>query len=700
MDRYCPTPGDVHSAGRAAATRIARVLLAALVLMAPAPVSALAAGEFVAAELKGDGWSASNVTFQLALTDNSDFSGRVVAASLRIPELQIELRDVTIDCPLLALNRAAVSCADARISLLGLPLDSPRLTATFYYEFDTGATKLELPRVRIAGGQASVVFSGQQNWRADITTTGLSMAKLKAAARGWFAIPLPDGVDGKLDSRLRLEGGDRIERANGRASFYAISGSNEAGSLASENLGASIDFDARRDDTDWLADLTLSESRGQAYFLPVFIDFALNPLVLSASVVIPADGDWLVDFKTEQAGIGAFTGELAIDGRNGELRQAAVTSGRAVLPGAYDVYLQPFLVGTSADSLETAGAIEVKADFSGPTLRALELGLTEIYLDDRRGRFALYGLEGNVNWQGDAIGRSLLSWQGGYVYKIGVGAAKLTLDTGRGNVLLVEPAVIPVLDGRLRLSRFELATSESDLPDLEFEADIEQIGLRALTRALGWPPFSGTLSGRIPRMRLANNAITVAGAMSAEVFDGSITIDNLYISEPFGVLPQATADVTIRTVDLAALSSTFSFGHMEGRLDGELKQLRMLGFSPVSFGAKLYTTPNDRSRHRISQQAIENISDLGGAGATAVLSRGLLRFFEDFAYDKIGWSCVLEDEICSMSGVAPAPNGGYYIVKGKGLPRINVIGYRSRVSWPTLVAKLRNINASSASVRP
>jgi hypothetical protein len=41
-----------------------------------------------------------------------------------------------------------------------------------------------------------------------------------------------------------------------------------------------------------------------------------------------------------------------------------------------------------------------------------------------------------------------------------------------------------------------------------------------------------------------------------------------------------------------------------------------------------------------------------------------------------------------MDGVAPAPNGGYYLVKGKGLPRIDVIGSSRRVDWPRLVQQL------------
>jgi hypothetical protein len=37
--------------------------------------------------------------------------------------------------------------------------------------------------------------------------------------------------------------------------------------------------------------------------------------------------------------------------------------------------------------------------------------------------------------------------------------------------------------------------------------------------------------------------------------------------------------------------------------------------------------------------------------------------------------------------VLPAP-GGYYIVKGRSLPRIDVIGSQTRVAWTTLVRQL------------
>jgi hypothetical protein len=93
---------------------------------------------------------------------------------------------------------------------------------------------------------------------------------------------------------------------------------------------------------------------------------------------------------------------------------------------------------------------------------------------------------------------------------------------------------------------------------------------------------------------------------------------------------------------------------------------------------------------------------VGGGGAAAVLSTGFLRFFEVFAYDRIGLRCRLRDNVCAMSGVGPAKSGpqgtGYYIVKGRGVPRIDVVGYRETVSWPRLVQQLAAITRSSAPI--
>jgi hypothetical protein len=40
-----------------------------------------------------------------------------------------------------------------------------------------------------------------------------------------------------------------------------------------------------------------------------------------------------------------------------------------------------------------------------------------------------------------------------------------------------------------------------------------------------------------------------------------------------------------------------------------------------------------------------------------------------------------------MSGIEPR-GGGYYLVKGRGLPRIDIIGNEGHVDWPQLLSQI------------
>ena len=99
--------------------------------------------------------------------------------------------------------------------------------------------------------------------------------------------------------------------------------------------------------------------------------------------------------------------------------------------------------------------------------------------------------------------------------------------------------------------------------------------------------------------------------------------------------------------------------------------------------------PDDRSRHRISQRAIDNISELGG-GVSGLASKGLLGLFEDFGYKRLGIGCRLQRGVCEMRGVRPAEHG-YYLIEGGGIPRVDVIGFNRQIDWQRLVEQLANI---------
>jgi hypothetical protein len=45
------------------------------------------------------------------------------------------------------------------------------------------------------------------------------------------------------------------------------------------------------------------------------------------------------------------------------------------------------------------------------------------------------------------------------------------------------------------------------------------------------------------------------------------------------------------------------------------------------------------------------------------------------------------------------PNGGYYIVKGSGLPRIDVIARNRLVAWKSLLERLKSIRVEGMEVK-
>ena len=222
--------------------------------------------------------------------------------------------------------------------------------------------------------------------------------------------------------------------------------------------------------------------------------------------------------------------------------------------------------------------------------------------------------------------------------------------------------------------------------------------MQAFSTAIGWPELAGSLSGVIPEVEYKNSELSLGGTLLVQAFDGDITLRNLKISEPLGLVPRLWADARLEHLDLETLTKTFSFGRIEGKLQGEITDLYMEAWQPVKFDAHFETPPDDHSRHRISQKAVDSISNLGGAGVGGALSRGFLRFLEDFPYRRLGIRCRLEKGICHMDGVAPIGDG-YYLVQGRLIPpRLDMVGHESQVDWQSLVQRIIAVTQSPTPV--
>jgi hypothetical protein len=428
------------------------------------------------------------------------------------------------------------------------------------------------------------------------------------------------------------------------------------------------------------------------YIDPVFIELDARPLTAAVRLDWQPGTHRLVirSFDMQQPGALSLHASGVINPEQaGWVDTLVLDVRRGELPALYETWLQPWLGDTLFADLNTTGGISGRLQWDAGKLAGIALTPEGLGIDDNEQRFGLTGITGQLAWTRTGVVRqSELRWDNGHLYRVPLGSAHIVATADATTLHLGEPARIGILDGELQLAEFTLEYPDGAIRRWQVDGMLTPVSMRRLTRSLGWPEFAGKLSGTIPDVEYAGGILEVGGELLVRVFDGEITLRNLKLEQPFSVVPRLRVDAQVKGLDLETLTRTFSFGRIEGRLDGRLDGLLMESWRPVAFDAGFATPLDDDSRHRISQQALDNISSIGGGGVGGALSRSFLRFFEDFPYDRLGISCRLENGICAMDGVAPAANG-YYIVKGRLLPpRIDVIGYAERVNWNSLVAQL------------
>jgi predicted membrane GTPase involved in stress response len=94
---------------------------------------------------------------------------------------------------------------------------------------------------------------------------------------------------------------------------------------------------------------------------------------------------------------------------------------------------------------------------------------------------------------------------------------------------------------------------------------------------------------------------------------------------------------------------------------------------------------------------VNNLTAVGGGGIAGGLQGTVLKIFKTFGYKRIGLTCALKGDVCSMGGLGNAKDG-YTIVEGSGLPRLTVVGHQREVDWPTLVRRLQAATEGSGPV--
>jgi hypothetical protein len=500
---------------------------------------------------------------------------------------------------------------------------------------------------------------------------------------------------GRLDAELALDLRDAGIQSSGRFTLDGVGFDTPSGTLAGQGLGGTGRFNLDTTDGPARMDLDASLRGGELLLGPLYAKLPDHPVQLGLRANAQGGAFEVSRLRLNDADALQLDGALAFDAK-GDLKTLKLDRLHASFPAAYERYGQAWLNAMGLQDVRMAGQISGNIDLRSDGPRSFAFTTDRLDMADAAGRVAIENLHGGLDWssQGDRPATTL-GWRSLQFYRIANGAAQSQWRSHGGTLSLQQPLLVPVLNGQLRIGELDWRPAAAKGQRLATSMVLTGVDMAAFSKAMGWPAFPGTLGGAIPSLRWVDDRFELAGGLSASLFGGFVDITRLSLQQPFGPSPVLSGDIALKQLDLAAITSVFDFGSITGRLDGSVNDLRLVDWSPVAFDAKLLAD----SGGRISQRAVNNLTTVGGGGIAAGLQGAVLKLFKTFGYKRIGLNCALQGAVCQMSGL-DASDGGYTIVEGSGLPRLQVIGHQTQVDWPTLVQRLHEaINGAAPEVR-
>jgi len=597
---------------------------------------------------------------------------------------------VDIQCPEIIVRQHSLSCPDGIADIQSSWLNSSKIPFNFFYSKQT--SNFHLGKAKLAGGILNIdAWKKNDRWKTKLLARNIDVKFVKRRLK----IDLFETFSGQLDVDV-VASGTQTEISSLKAKVNTKSWiiQNKEASIDAQNLGLIAKIQAVNKRGNWRFSSQINFQTGSVYVEPLYVVAGEQPISVNADGIWQRRNNQLVIEKINILHPGILNlhaqGWLAPD-QPVNLQGTLKTDD---LNAVSKVYLAPFFTATAMEGIEFTGKLHADFKMVQQSLTDLQLSFSKLGVVDEQNRVGLQGGEGQIEWSKflNSPVQSRLGWKKLTLFNLPVDASELVFSTMANSLQLDKGTALPFLGGAVEIHDFFLQLKDSKKPDIHFQGAIRNVSLAKMTEKLNWQPLTGEINGEIPGIAYQNDRLSIEGELKVQVFDGEIRIRDMAVSGLFSPLPKLYLDLDIERLDLNQLTRKFDFGNMQGRLSGEIRNLYLENWKPVTFFAWLGTPEDDDSLHRISQKAVNNLASIGGGGAVDVLSRTFLRFFETFGYDKVGIGCYLYEGVCQLMGVGPAEQGGYYIVKGGGLPRIDVIGYNPRVDWQVLLQRLSRIS--------
>lgn len=610
---------------------------------------------------------------------------------LDAPNLGYSFRNLSWECPLQRDGDGGWRCegelrsGGAQPMRLGVDLG----TAFTDVVLRQGASRLEVHRQAAA----------PDDTRIDLVKVPLLWSQA-LLSRAWA-----DGrwKAGQLDGRLLVSApANRPLQVTGPLALTAAALETPDGSIAAEGLGASLELDYRNAPNEQRVDLRGELRGGEVLFGSAYVALPPTPVALRIDAIGDAAGWRLPTLLWCDGDVLTTHGSAAL-APDGALHALDMEVDSDDLSPLTDRYLSGWLGSFGLGQLTLKGRMNTRLHLDASGMRGFDAHFDQVDVNEPGGKFRFDRLDGDLRFSADAPVDSALRWGSGQLYGLDFGAVELPLHSADGVIALRAPTSVEAIGGKLRFDRFQLRPPQGGKGmQANFGLTLDAFDIGKLAQSMDWPAFRGTLSGTIPDARYLDDKLVFEGGLEMRVFDGSVKVSSLAMERPFGVAPTLSADLVLDDLDLLSVTEVFDFGSISGRLDGSIRDLRLVDWTATAFDAELYTQRRRDVKQRISQRAVQNISSVGDASFVTSLQGQLIGLFDDFGYRRLGISCRLQNQVCTMGGLesigkeasgSGSDKSGFTLIQGAGIPRLNVVGFNRQVDWPTLLERLQAVGS-------
>lgn len=578
---------------------------------------------------------------------------------------------------------------DGTVQLAGAP-GGALGNATVNLVVDASANTLEINAVQ-GGIHVGAAFPLDQPSHAQVNLRNLPAGWLQGILGTLWAGHI---TGGKLDADLAVDARNEGLQSSGDFTVAELKYATSTGSVTGDGLAGHGRF--AFDGTSRPAQLALNGGLhgGVLQFGSVLARLPAHDVVLDVGADMQHGGFDINHLHVDDADALQVDGTLSVDAK-GNLQKLKLDHFQAHFPAAYDRYGQPWLDTMAAPNLHIAGQLDGHLDYAADTWRSFAFHTDGLDIADSTGQMQANGLHGGVDWSAQADkAPTVFGWNQLVLRRVAVPAAQSHWRSHDGGLELQSPLDVPIWKGQVHVTSLEWLPAAVKTQRLSLAANVVGVDMPTLNQTFGWTPFAGTMSGAITGMQWTGDRYALEGELTIKAFDGSAVLTHLVTQQPLSDSPIVMGDIALHQLDLAPLTDTFNFGSINGRMDGSIDGLRLVGGNPVAFKASLLV----QNGGRISLRAANNLSIVTGGSPASGLQGAVLKLFKTFNYKQMALKGSLQDGVCTLSGLDNDASG-YTIVEGSGLPSMRVVGDQSRIDWPVLVHRLKTATQGSVAER-